>query len=617
MDTQERIKDRILRRAAQTWGYTDSELETSFDPIVSLLLEACSSELEKISAELNNSRSRIIERLLEIMSPENKTGVIPARSIMHVVPLENNFTISLEHQFQCKKTIQNIYDPLNPTVKEICFGPTLPFKLTQASLEYLAYGNSLFSLKRIIHKDPLGKIKSHLSPGELWLGLKCPKDETVIEKLMFFTDIRNISQREVFYNYLKQAKFYINNKQVSFKEGYNVPNFKIDIDAVVNKNYNKINQLYTDVNNFYADKFIHLEEDISLEEEGIFDLPKELEEIFKDKNLNIQESGDIVWIKIQFPEVVINDILENVMLYVNSIPVLNKKLLNQSQTIDSFINYIPLSSDDTFLDLGIIHDSRGFKYHIKEFSEGNLEIGDATLRHTGVTRFDERNASELIQYLIELLKDESASFTVIGGDFIDGTIREVNQLIATLEQHIKEKKFTKTSFPYVIIRPKSPETKGDNDMFTITYWVTSGEDANDLRVGTRLDGVLAGDFVPNSAMLISTSVGGKTRLSTQEKIISYREALLTRGRVVTFADIKTFCLNHFKFSISSVEVRKGTKVDSSTNKGFVRTIDIVLTRNDKAEYQVSDFEWQYLCDNLLHKLDYVSSNVYPYRLIVK
>lgn len=616
MDTQEKIKDRILRRAAQTWGYTDSELETSFDPIVALLLEACASELEKISAELNNSRSRIIERLLEIMSPEINTGIIPARSILHLEPIENNFTISLEHQFRCKKTIQNIYDPLQPIVKDIYFGTTLPFILTKAKLDYIAFGNSLYSLKRTIHKDPIAKETRFMKPGSLWLGITCPDGVDKLEKLMFFTDVRNISQREIFYNYLKQAKFYINNQEIPYKEGFNVENYTIDIDAVVNKNYNKINQLYTDVNNFYSDKFFHFTQDIIIKDE-VFKVPDELVDLFGSNVTKINDAENVIWIQIQFPEVVINDAFENVMFYINAIPVINKRLLTQNQTIGSFINYIPLASEDIFLDLDSINDSRGYQYHIKEFSEGNLDIGDATLRHTGVTRFDERNASELIQYLIELLKDESASFTVIGGDFIDGTIKEINKSIATLEQHIKEKKFTKSNFPYAIIRPKSAAIKNDNDFFTISYWVTNGEEANDMKVGTHLDGIGTSDFKQDSIMLINTSVGGKSRMDTKGKIDSYREALLTRGRIVTFADIKTFCQNHFKFTITGVEIRKGTKIDTSTNKGFVRTIDIILERNLTPDSTITDFEWQYLCDNMLYKLDKVSSNIYPYRLLIK
>ncbi|WP_295842611.1 type VI secretion system baseplate subunit TssF [uncultured Apibacter sp.] len=615
MDTKEKIKDRILRRAAQTWGYTDSELETSFDPIVALLLEACASELEKISSELNNSRSRIIERLLEIMSPEINTGIVPARSIIHLEPIENNYTVSVEHQFRSKKVIQNIYDPLQPIVKDIYFGTTLPFILSKAKLEYIAFGNSLYSLKRIIHKDPITKENRFLKNGSLWLGINCPEGIDKIEKLMFFTDVRS-SQREIFYNYLKQAKFYINDQEIPYKEGFNVENYTIDIDAVVNKNYNKINQLYSEVNDFYSDKFFHFTKDIIIKDE-VFKVPDELINIFGDKVTSMNEAGNIIWLQVQFPEVVINETFENVMFYINAIPVINKRLLTQNQTIGSFINYIPLSSDDIFLDLDSINDSRGYQYHIKEFSEGNLDIGDATLRHTGVTRFDERNASELIQYLIELLKDESASFTVIGGDFIDGTIKEINKSIATLEQHIKEKKFTKSNFPYAIIRPKSTAVKNDNDFFTVSYWVTNGDEANDLKVGTHLDCIGTSDFKQDTIMFINTTVGGKSRMDTKSKIDSYREALLTRGKIVTFADIKTFCQNHFKFTIKGIEIKKGTKIDSSTNKGFVRTIDIILERNLATEYQISDFEWQYLCDNMLYKLDKSSSNIYPYRLIIK
>ena len=615
MDTKEKIKDRILRRAAQTWGYTDSELETSFDPIVALLLEACASELEKISSELNNSRSRIIERLLEIMSPEINTGIVPARSIIHLEPIENNYTVSVEHQFRSKKVIQNIYDPLQPIVKDIYFGTTLPFILSKAKLEYIAFGNSLYSLKRIIHKDPITKENRFLKNGSLWLGINCPEGIDKIEKLMFFTDVRS-SQREIFYNYLKQAKFYINDQEIPYKEGFNVENYTIDIDAVVNKNYNKINQLYSDVNDFYSDKFFHFTKDIIIKDE-VFKVPDELINIFGDKVTSMNEAGNIIWLQVQFPEVVINETFENVMFYINAIPVINKRLLTQNQTIGSFINYIPLSSDDIFLDLDSINDSRGYQYHIKEFSEGNLDIGDATLRHTGVTRFDERNASELIQYLIELLKDESASFTVIGGDFIDGTIKEINKSIATLEQHIKEKKFTKSNFPYAIIRPKSTAVKNDNDFFTVSYWVTNGDEANDLKVGTHLDCIGTSDFKQDNIMFINTTVGGKSRMETKSKIDSYREALLTICIIVTFADIKTFCQNHFKFTIKGIEIKKGTKIDSSTNKGFVRTIDIILERNLATEYQISDFEWQYLCDNMLYKLDKYSSNIYPYRLIIK
>ena len=61
---QDRIKDRILRRASRLWGYNELESENSFDPIVGLLLSAIASELDRLGFALESSNSRMIERIL-------------------------------------------------------------------------------------------------------------------------------------------------------------------------------------------------------------------------------------------------------------------------------------------------------------------------------------------------------------------------------------------------------------------------------------------------------------------------------------------------------------------------------------------------------------------------
>lgn len=614
MDTKERIKDRILKRAARAWGYGDQELETSFDPIVAMLLEACGAELEKLSSEQDNSRSRIIERLLEIMIPENSSGVFPSRAIVHAIPTENNFPLSLEHQLQTLKSIPNIYDPINPIVKKVTFGPTGSFVLTAAKLEYMAFGNNLYSLARTFHKDRIIESGKYLANGSLWLGIRLASDSVqTLEKLMFYTDIRNTHQQEVFYHNLRQAKIFHAGKDLALNEGYNNPYSPIDVESVITRNYNRIHQIYGEVNQYYASKFFHLEEDIEINEES-FEVPEALENCFSGEQFN--QLKNILWIEFRFPETMINEVLENAMFSLNCFPVINKTLDTASRGMDPFINYIPLETEEHFLDLNEISDSKGNRYDMKNFSEGNLESGNASLRNSGVVRFDERNASELIQYLLELLKDESASFSVLGGDFLNDNLKQLNQLIATLEQQTKEHDFTKSNFPYVIVRPQVNLNEKENEMISVEYWSCLGESANDIRPETRLTVHKGSDFVSNTIYMISSSVGGRSRLSTQEKILSFRNSLLTHGRVVTFADIKAFCLNHFKHTVSNVQLRKGTKIDSASNKGFERTIDILITRNQNLDPPVSESEWQYLCDNLMHKLDNVSSNIYPYRLIV-
>lgn len=97
---QDRIKDRVLKRAARSWGFSDVEMETSFDPVVSMMLNALSYELEKVAHELEDSKTRVVERVLEIMFPEVTAGVKPARAILHALPIENGMKVSNNFNWQ-------------------------------------------------------------------------------------------------------------------------------------------------------------------------------------------------------------------------------------------------------------------------------------------------------------------------------------------------------------------------------------------------------------------------------------------------------------------------------------------------------------------------------------
>ena len=52
--SKDQIKDRLLKRAAKQWGYSDVELENVFDPIVNLLFDVCAKEIN--GKMMNNKR---------------------------------------------------------------------------------------------------------------------------------------------------------------------------------------------------------------------------------------------------------------------------------------------------------------------------------------------------------------------------------------------------------------------------------------------------------------------------------------------------------------------------------------------------------------------------------
>ena len=45
---KQQIKERMMQSAAKFWGVPETDTDASFDPLVGLLMGACSTELEKI-----------------------------------------------------------------------------------------------------------------------------------------------------------------------------------------------------------------------------------------------------------------------------------------------------------------------------------------------------------------------------------------------------------------------------------------------------------------------------------------------------------------------------------------------------------------------------------------
>lgn len=608
---QDRIKDRVLKRAARSWGFSDVEMETSFDPVVSMMLNALSYELEKVAHELEDSKTRVVERVLEIMFPEVTAGVKPARAILHALPIENGMKVSLQNQMSASRRIHNIYNPLAPITKEIALSPTLEVKLSSAEIKYVAYERNLFEISNLFYKDAIRDYKHSLPSGVVFLGIELtnPKVEE-IEDLMLYIDIKNTHQKEMFHYYLKQMKCFQDDVQITVEEGYNVPVNNIDIENIINRNYTHLSEIMQEVNEFYFDNFYTLKG--SLKHKSINEYSEEYKYFEAVTNRN---DNPIIWVKMIFPESLIPQILDNVSFTANCFPVINKKKHIINKTLGNFLSYIALETDNNiYLDVDTVVDGFNNHYEIKEFKDGVIEEGNAVLRTGGVSRFDSRSASELLQNVLDLLKDESSSFAGLGKDFMNSSLVEINQLLASVEQQARESSFSKNNDPYLMIKPKFDESIGKS--FSIHYWSTCAEEGNDIKAGTVLEAKDDMLFVSKESVLITNTVGGMNKQNNKDRILAYRNALLTRGRIVTFADIKAFGFNHFKSCITDIRIEKGTRKEISVKAGFSRTVDIHLQVNPVEKDYLSETEWDYLCDSFMKQLKNRSSNVFPYRIFV-
>jgi hypothetical protein len=384
-----------------------------------------------------------------------------------------------------------------------------------------------------------------------------------------------------------------------------------DIESVINRNYTHLSEIMQEVNEFYFDNFYTLKG--TVKHKNIKEYGAEYRCFEEVTNNN---GNPIIWIKMVFPESLVPQITDNVFFTANCFPVINKKRHTISKTFNGFLSYVALETEnDIYLDVDSVIDSLNNHYEIKEFKDGVLEEGNAVLRMGGVSRFDSRSASELLQNVLDLLKDESSSFSGLGKDFMNSSLLEINQLLASVEQQAKEKSFSKSNDPYLMIKPKMDESTGKS--FAINYWSTCAEEGNDIKAGTVLESQEDLFFLGKTVTLMTNTVGGLNKQNNKDRILAYRNALLTRGRIVTFADIKAFGFNHFKSCITDVRIEKGTRKEISVKAGFSRTVDVFIKINPEEKAHLSVSEWDYLCESFMKHLKNRSSNVFPYRLFIE
>jgi hypothetical protein len=598
-EQKERIKDRMLKTAARLWGYPDAEVETSFDPIVQLLLEACASELEKISGEVDVSHARLVERLAQIMMPEPITSSQPAYGILHASSNEPTATLTPDHQFFY--TLRSGFNS-----QDLYFMPLAKHRLFRGQVRYMAIGNKLFEARDHWFKEQVlqGTLQPNAATNDLWLGLALDNMPASAEGLSFFFDLRNVHQQDMFYYYLPLARFFANGKELSVKSGYmhSRAAAEEDVDSIMQPAFDTSSRYSQQILQRFRRHFITITDMTLLHNQP---LPPELKQTFGAAGLQ----HDTCWIRVEFPGTIRHSMLEDLFCSINCFPVINKRVNEQSQRLNRYLNIMPLHTPDIYFDVKRVYDASGVDYHVRNFTTaGNMREGELVVRSSGIGRFDTREAKEIIAYLVEVIRDESSLFEEVRNDYVSSRIRELHQLIASLEEQLQPSA-NRGNIPYLMVKPREQA-----DYLFIEFYTTNGSIANNIRMGSRLQEYGSIQMQPGSINMLLNTQGGKDRLSIDEKINAYRYHLLSRNRIVTPEDIKALCRSVLGKELLEASVSKGVEVQPGMDGGYSRTLDIKL-RLAKPVEQYAANNLAYLKDELLSQLQEHSANNYPYRIM--
>jgi hypothetical protein len=601
-EKKERIKDRMLKTAARLWGYPDAEVETSFDPVVQLLLEACASELEKISGEVDVSHARLVERLAQIMMPEPITSSQPAYGILHAMATEPVADIHADHQFYH-------HTKTGTHTRDLFFSPITSHRLFRGQVQYLAIGNKLYETRDNWFKEQIlqGQTFPDMAPNHLWIGLSMEDVAHSWEGMSFFFDLRNAHQQEMFYHYLPLARVFVNNKELSIKGGYHHSRSAAEeeVDSMIQVAVNNNARYSQHILQRFRRHFLTITDAPTAPGTGT---PEPLLRIFGQESNRINK--DVQWLRIEFPEALHHTLLEDLYCSINCFPVINKKNNEQSMKLNRYLNIIPMQTPDIFFDIKRVYDLEGTDYYIRNFSTaGQMQEGELVIRSSGIGRFDTREAKEVIAYLVEVIRDESSLFEEVKNDYVTNRMRELHQLIASLEEQLQPGA-NKGNIPYVMVKPKE-----NAEYIFIEFYSTNGTAANNIRMGTRLLEYGSINARPNSITLLTNTQGGKDRLNIDEKINLYRSHLLSHNRIVTPEDIKALCRTIFGNEMKAAVVAKGIALQPGSGAGYSRTLDIRITLHQATErYPAANLH--YMKEELLLQLEEKSSNTFPYRVFV-
>jgi hypothetical protein len=610
MNEQE-VKTKMLGYAAKAWGFSDAAIENSFDPLVGLLLGAGAHEISKVYHEIHSTESRLLLKLTQLLTPDVLTGAAPAHSLCHATPVDvDGSTNTLQH-FYFQRKIETRFG--RDEMEDVFFTPAGSFSLVAAEVRMQASGNKLFAYKAALSKETASTADNNNSlVNRIWIGVEALEDWKYVSELSLFFEHRNPAEANTFYRDLASATFMCNGRVLDVKVGLEDKRSsnKTLHKKLVEGHYNITAQNEEHVVSFYNRQFANviLPEDLMGGSEAL--LPDHPEEAFPATAFQ-KIAKKLLWISVDIPAKSKKYSLSDVVCALNCFPVINRKKEEFTYSLHDKHTIIALQSPGRFLDIIDVHSQNDVPYFETAISNpSQAEAGSYLLRHSGIGRFDKRNALEMTEYMLQLLRDESASFSALGKDLVESQVKQVNQLISAIDQRVEmAKKTGDESFSYLIVNALNfPEN------IFVQYWHTNAESANKVRPGTKLNSYQGSAFMRDSVYLMTSSTGGRNSLSPIESVSVYKNAVLTRQRIVTPKDIETACFMIGGSNLLNVKIEKGVTIEPGTEGNYVRCINVNLHFKPNA---IQAEEAMLVGREIQTYLENHSSGMYPFNVVVE
>jgi hypothetical protein len=603
--TRDRVRNRMLKRAAELWGFSESEVD-DFDPLVSLLIEACSVEFEKISGEIGKTQNRMLERLAKLLYP-GMIDVSPAYGVIQVRSSEPIALLNPWSQFVYNGSANDRKRENQPT--ELFFSPIKTTKIFDGSIAYIGTARNLFSISdgvQKLHMNTATKKNVDLQHC-IWLGLDLNEEMKSLDGISFFINWMNQPESNNWYPLLPNTEWTSDSNVLAHQIGLPLIESVSEPAMKLEGEFDCMPKIESHINELFNRQYITLRSPATIEQLKLRRrlYPVAFEELFDKKELQ-KLKEPLLWLEIRFPPIMPLEALDTILVSLNAIPVINRKLNKFTYKVAQSLNIVPLETDGDFLSIKEVTNSEGQRVKLIPFTNpAGLMPETYTLRY-GVNRFDERSSYETLVNLTELLREESSYFSSLGEDFLIQNIRELNHVLARIEEKVKMQHKHQSPYPYLAIKAKQ-----EGGMIMVEYWSCNGKLANKIPTGSRLVSYKSSSVLSNSLFFITSTYGGRSKFTDAEKIDQYKKSLLTHNRIVTLEDLKVFMQTELGNSVRSISYKKVYIKGLNPLDGFIRSMQILITPEPGS---LDTDEWDQRLLNIRLKLERLSVNNIPYQL---
>jgi len=556
---QQVIKERLQKFAMDLWNITDPG---QMDPVIDLILEVIAYNSNRLHRSIDEADSNILHRLARLLVPHKWSLPSPSHGLMSVMPKDDeSHSLTPMDFFHARKMI------FEKGWVDISFSPLSTYPLINAEIKAVAFDRKvIYYSKDGQQEENYPDVDVKVEDNVVWVGVSLSENILHSTHKLVLCILPEDSSLAPF---LRDIQIY-DGQGRTLK--LTVPKFPLaDSDKY---------QYFDEISTYYANNYIQIDLGSRFSSTRPFSVyPQE----WGNSDESDERKDKLVWIKLKFPLVFHQTNFEKIRFLLNTYPVVNRNLIisRHNFTRQGNIISLPCKNDRFLLNIESLQDGFNHQYVNVSNYYGEHSVGTYSLYFGNLERFDSDNARILINKLLLLAHEDGNAFEALNIDTLKDQLNQLYLNIESIEKNVYE--FSKDkSIPraFLFTRPYK-----DAEEAEVAYWITDAEAANGLDNRTTIYQYDNVKFSAGGVCFQTITKQGCSHNGERDLINRLRYGLLSKERIVTREDVRSFVLCHLGQWADSVDIKDGIAISQDVCRGIIRTTEvrICLSRIGKAE----------------------------------